>query len=59
MGWAGKEIATLGTGSAWPSELSFNYIYRAKLLSYEMLASIDGFMERTDNAHLANTIQSC
>jgi hypothetical protein len=58
MGRAGKEIATVGTGSAWPSEINFNLIDRAKLLSYVMLASIDGFVVGIDNAHLANTIQS-
>ena len=31
MGRAGKEIATVGTGSAWPSEFSFNLIDRAKI----------------------------
>ena len=51
MGRAGKEIATVGTGSAWPSKTSFNSIDRANLLSYVMLASNDGFVERIDNAH--------
>ena len=51
LGLAGKEITTLGTGFAWPSEFSFNLIDCAKLLSYVMLASIDGFVERIDNAH--------
>ena len=51
MGRAGKEIATVRTGSAWPSEFNFNLIDRAKLLSYVMLASNDGFMERIDYAH--------
>ena len=58
LGRVGKEITTLGTGSAWPSEFSFNLIDRAKLLSYVMLASNDGFVERIDNAHWVNTIQS-
>ena len=31
LGRAGKEIATVGTGSAWPSEFSFNLIDRAKI----------------------------
>jgi hypothetical protein len=53
LGRAGKEIATLGTGSTWPSELNFNFIHRAKLLAYVMLASVDGFVWRIDNAHLA------
>jgi len=58
LGRVGKEITTLGTGSAWPSEFSFNLIDRAKLLLYVMLAIIDGFVERIDNAHWVNTIQS-
>ncbi len=55
---AGKDIATLGTGWTWPSEFSFNFIRRAKLLSYVMLASIDGFVGRIYNEHLTNTTQS-
>ena len=58
LGRAGKKIATLGTGSAWPSKINFNLIDRAKLLLYVMLAIIDGFVERIDNAHWVNTIQS-
>jgi hypothetical protein len=58
MGRAGKEIATVETGSAWPSQFSFNFIDRAKLLSCVMLASNDGFVERIDNAHSADTIKS-
>ena len=58
MGRAGKEIATVGTGSAWASKFSFNFIDRAKSLSCVMLAIIDGFMERIDNAHSADSIQS-
>ena len=42
LGRAGKKIATLGTGSAWQSKVSFNLIDRAILLSYVMLASNDG-----------------
>ena len=51
LGLAGKKIATLGTGSAWPSKINFNLIDRAKLLSYVKLANNDGFVERIDNAH--------
>ena len=58
LGLVGKEITTLGTSLAWPLEFSLNLIDRAKLLSYVMVASIGGFVERIDNAHLADTIQS-
>ncbi len=50
LGQAGKEIATVGTGSAWPSKFNYNLIDHAKLLSYVMLASIDGFVGRINYA---------
>ena len=58
--WAGPERRLQLLGQARPGrrKLIFNLIDRAKLLSYVMLASNDGFMERIDNAHSADTIQS-